>query len=286
MALFTDNTTTIITRLTKESTSLWKRILIPLAYGILPVIALVMIWQLVASTWTSMFFPAPSRIWGAAVKLFFSGDPSTLFLTSAVTTDIFGTVGRSLAGFALGSIVGIIAGTIIGRSVIVNALTSPIVEFLRSIPATATLPLFIILFGGEGGMRLAFISYTVMWFVLINTTAGVSTIHGTVLDMCKIFKISIVKVFLRVMIPAALPKIFAGLRIAITVALLAAVVSELVLSSNGIGYRLTIAQTQFNMGDLWAWMVVLAIIGFVFNTVMETLEKRLLAWDRLARTGG
>ena len=88
------------------------------------------------------------------------------------------------------------------------------------------------------------------------------------------------------MLPAALPKIFAGLRIAITVALLSAIVSELMLASNGIGYRLVIAQTQFRMGDLWAWMVVLALIGFVFNTVMEAVERRVLAWDRLARVGG
>lgn len=281
-----EDTTAIVTRMRRAGENRWRNALVSLAYAVVPVIALVAIWEWVATTWPSLFFPPPSRTWDAAVALFFSGTADTLFLTPAVTVDIAGTVSRALLGFALGSIVGIIAGTVIGRSMVVRDLTNPIVEFLRSIPATATLPLFIIIFGGEDGMRLAFIAYTVMWFVLINTAAGVSTIHGTVLDMCKTFRVPVLKVFFRVMLPAALPKIFAGLRIAITVALLSAIVSELMLASNGIGNRLVIAQTQFRMGDLWAWMVVLALIGFVFNTVMEAVERRVLAWDRLARVGG
>ncbi len=281
-----EDTTAIVARMRRASEKPWRRALVSFAYAVVPVVAFVLIWEWAATTWPSLFFPPPSRIWDAGVELFFSGPPETLFLTPAVTVDIAGTVSRALLGFALGSIVGIIAGTVIGRSIIIRDLTSPIVEFLRSIPATATLPLFIIILGGEDGMRLAFISYTVMWFVLINTAAGVSTIHGTVLDMCKTFRVPVLKVFFEVMLPAALPKIFAGLRIAITVALLAAIVSELMLASNGIGYRLVIAQTQFRMGDLWAWMVVLALVGFVFNTVMEAVERRVLAWDRLARVGG
>lgn len=282
----TDSTTTLATRATRASQGRGRRILVSLAYAILPVVALVILWQWGTTTWPSIFFPPPSRIGENSLQLFFSGPPETLFLTTAITVDTFGTVSRSLIGFAIGSIAGIVAGTIIGRSMIVRELTDPIVEFLRSIPATATLPLFIILLGGEDGMRIAFISYTVLWFVLINTTAGVSSIHGTVLDMGKTFRIPTLKVFLRVMLPAALPKIFAGLRIAITVSLLAAIVSELLLASNGIGYRLVIAQTQFRMADLWSWMVLLALIGFLFNTVMEAVERRVLAWDRLARVGG
>lgn len=281
-----DSTTTLATRATRSAERRGRRILVALAYAILPVVALVLVWEWATTASPSMFFPAPSRIWTNSLKLFFSGGAETLMLTPAITVDAFGTVSRALIGFALGSIGGIVAGTVIGRSMLVRELTDPIVEFLRSIPATATLPLFIIVLGGEDGMRVAFISYTVLWFVLINTVAGVSSIHGTVLDMGRTFRIPTGKVFLRVMLPAALPKIFAGLRIAITVALLSAIVSELMLASNGIGYRLVIAQTQFRMADLWSWMVLLALIGFVFNTVMEAIERRVLAWDRLARVGG
>jgi ABC-type nitrate/sulfonate/bicarbonate transport system permease component len=263
-----------------------RRFGVRLLYGFGALIVLVAIWQFVASTWPSLFFPPPSRIWDNAIKLFFSGPPESLFLTDAVTVDIASSLSRLLIGFVIGSAAGILFGAAIGRSAIVREVTDPIVEFLRSIPATATLPLFIILLGGDDGMRIAFIAYAVMWFVLINTAAGVGAIHATMLDMSRVFRLSRAKVLFRVIIPAALPKIFAGLRIGATVSLLAAVVSELMLATNGIGYRLVIAQTQFKMADLWAWIILLAVLGFVINTVMEFVELRLLGWDRLARVSG
>jgi ABC-type nitrate/sulfonate/bicarbonate transport system permease component len=257
-----------------------------LLYGFGLLLVLLVLWQVVTTTAPSLFFPPPSRIWDASVRLFFSGPPSSLFLGEAMTVDVAASLSRLLIGFVLGSAVGILVGSAIGRSAILREVSDPIVEFLRSVPATATLPLFIIVLGGDDGMRVAFIAYAVMWFVLINTASGVGAIHPTMLDMGRAFRLSRAKVLFRVVIPAALPKIFAGLRIGATVSLLAAVVSELLLATNGIGYRLVIAQTQFKMADLWAWIVLLAVLGFLINTVMEIIERRLLAWDRLARITG
>jgi len=250
-------------------------------FGVL--IVLLVLWQLATTTWRSLFFVPPLTIWDNTLTLFFSGPSESLFLTEAVTVDVANTMWRMLLGFALGAVAGILAGTIIGRIIEIRELTDPIVEFLRSIPATATLPLFIILLGAEDAMRIAFIAYSVMWFVLINTASGVSSIHRTLLETGRAFRVPAWKVLLRITIPAALPKIFAGLRIGTTVALLVAVVSELMLASNGIGYRLIIAQAQFRMADLWSWIVLLALIGFLLNTLMELIERRILAWDRLAR---
>jgi len=255
-----------------------------LLYGFGLLIVLIAVWQWVTVANPSLFFPPPSAIWDAFVKLFFSGPADHLFLTDAMTVDVAGTVGRMLLGFILGSCAGIFFGTIIGRSMVVREVTEPTIEFLRSIPATATLPLFIIILGGDDGMRVAFIAYAVMWFVLINTVSGVGSIHKTLIETGKTFRIGKVKTLFQIIIPAAMPRIFAGLRIGATVSLLAAVVSELMLSTNGIGYRLTIAQNMFKMADLWSWLVLLAILGFLLNTLMELLERWILSWDRLART--
>lgn len=263
-----------------------RTLLVKFLFGFGLLIVLIALWQFGTSTWKSLFFPPPSTIWDAIVKTFFSGEPETLFLTKAMTVDVASSLGRLLVGFVLGSVVGVLIGTAIGRSMALREVTDPIVEFLRSIPATATLPLFIILLGGDDGMRIAFIAYAVMWFVLINTASGVSSIHPTVIDVGRAFRIPRWKVLLRMVIPAAMPTIFAGLRIGATVSLLAAVVSELMLATNGIGYRLVLAQTGFRMAELWAWIILLAIIGFLINTLMEVLERRLLGWHRLARVTG
>lgn len=251
-----------------------------------PLIALILLWQWVTTAFPNKFFPPPLNIWLASQKLFFGGDASTLFLTSAITVDTAGTLYRLLAGFVLGAVFGILIGTAIGRSMVVRDLTTPIVEFLRSIPATATLPLFIILLGGEDAMRIAFIAYGVSWFVIINTAAGVSSVHVTQIEMGQIFKVSPVGVLLRIVLPASMPKIFAGLRIGITAALLLAVVSEFILATNGIGYQLVIAQSAFALRTMWAWMLLLAVIGLVLNLILELIEYLTLRWDRLSRLAG
>ena len=249
-------------------------------------IVLVLLWQWVTTAFPNRFFPPPLTIVTNSYDMFFTGPPSSLFLTEAMTVDTWGTVSRLLLGFVLGSAFGILIGMAIGRSLVVRDLTNPIVEFLRSIPATATLPLFIILLGGDDAMRVAFIAYGVSWFVIINTAAGVSAIHATQIEMGQIFKVSRAGVLFRIVLPAALPKIFAGLRIAITAALLLAVVSEFILATNGIGYELVVAQATFALTDMWSWILLLAILGLILNLLVELVEHNVLRWDRLARDAG
>ena len=249
-------------------------------------VVLVGLWQWAASGASSVFFPAPLDIAKQAHRMFLTGPASELYMTRAVTVDISQTLWRLLLGFAIGSLVGVVIGIAVGRSRSTREFADPIIEFLRSVPATATLPLFIILLGGDDAMRVAFIAYGVSWFVLINTAAGVSAIHATPLALGQVFRMPAWKVLLRIILPAASPKIFAGLRISLTGALLLAVVSEFMLATNGIGYQLIQSQTRFAIKDMWAWMLVLALLGFALNAVLEAVEHRFLAWDKLARTRG
>lgn len=251
-------------------------------FGLL--IILVVLWQLATVLTPSTFFPTPIDIGGNAWNMFFGGAAETFFLTEAIRDDTFQTMSRVLLGFALGSIAGVLIGTAMGLWRVVRNVTNPVVEFLRSIPATATLPLFIVLLGGEDGMRVAFIAYGISWFVLINTASGVGSIHPTQLSMGKAFRISKWRQFTKIILPAALPKIFAGLRIALTAALMLGIVSEFMLATNGIGFQLIQSQGRFQILDMWAWMLLLAVIGLLLNTILEAIERRLLTWHRLSRT--
>lgn len=249
-------------------------------------VVLVILWQWGTSAFPNVFFPTPLKIVERARLLFFGGGPETLFLTPAITVDTWGTLSRVFLSYLLGALWGLVVGTMIGRSLAVREVTSPIIEFLRSIPATATLPLFIILLGGDDGMRVAFMAYGLSWFVIINTASGVASVHPTPIEMGRIFRVSRFGVLLRIVLPAALPKIFAGLRIAFTAALLLGVVSEFLLATNGIGYRLVDSQTRFAVLDMWCWMLLLAVLGFLLNSLLDLIEYRVLAWDRQARDAG
>jgi len=258
-----------------------RRALISLGYFVIPIAVVIGIWQLVTIlNPPAPFFPQPFAIIANLWDLLF-GSPKAV--QQVFYGEFLQTVGRMALGFALGAIWGVIVGTIMGLWRGARETINPIVEFLRSIPATATLPLFIILLGGGDDMRVAFIAYGVSWFVLINTAQGVGAIHKTLLDVGKVFKISPARRIFRIVLPGAMPKIFAGLRIASTAALLLAIVSEFMLASNGIGYMLVQAQGRFQLLNMWSWMLALAILGLIINTLLEWIEGRILAWHRQSR---
>ncbi|QJU54151.1 ABC transporter permease [Herbiconiux sp. KACC 21604] len=257
-----------------------RSILVSIAYFIIPLAVLVALWQIATALWPSPFFPQPSAIGQNLLRLLFGGEQ---LATPVFTGDFLTTVGRMLAGYAIGAAWGVVVGTAMGLSRASRETVTPIVEFLRSIPATATLPLFIILLGGGDDMRVIFIAYGVSWFVLINTAAGVGSIHRTMLDLGKVFKISPVRRLFSIVLPAASPKIFAGLRIASTAALLLAIVSEFILATNGIGFQLIQAQGRFQLLDMWSWMLALALLGLLLNSLLDLVEGRVLSWHRLSR---
>src|SRR5699024_10061517 len=131
------------------------------------------VWQLVTQMWDNAFFPTPMTIFAALPSVLTDTGVSTG--TSPLVTDVVTSISRMTIGFFLGSIVGILGGVLLGWFVSAREYVFPIVEFLRSIPATAVLPIFIILLGLGSNMQILFIAYGVTWFVLINTASGVAT---------------------------------------------------------------------------------------------------------------
>lgn len=256
---------------TKKSGSGRTRTSAILSVGTLALV--VILWQALTTLFPSAFFPPPTRILEKIWELLI-GTAST----GSAFPDIAQTMWRALVAFCVAAIVGISAGLAIGLNQVVQSLFAPIVDFLRSIPKIALLPLFIILLGAGDGMRIAFIAFGCCFFILINTVKGVSSIDPIMLDMGRIFRVGRVGQWFRIVLPAALPQIFAGLRLATTMAILLGVLSELFLSSNGMGYRLLIAQSVFNLTEIWAWMIILAVFGLALNVVLGKLQNQLLGW--------
>lgn len=260
----------------------WQRALVSVAYFVVPLVIVIGLWQLATSIGPkNPFFPPPFAIMANLFNLLFGSEKA---IQSIFVGQFLTTVGRMALGFVIGAAWGVVIGTAMGLSRNARDVVNPIVEFLRSIPATATLPLFIILLGGGDDMRVVFIAYGVSWFVLINTSAGVGSIHKTMLDLGLVFRVSPIRRLFAIILPAAMPKIFAGLRIASTAALLLAIVSEFMLATNGIGFQLVYAQGKFNLLNMWSWMLALAILGLIINSLLELIERRVLAWHRLSRS--
>lgn len=244
----------------------------------LPIILLTA-WQIVGTISPNPFIPAPSKIGEYAWKLFFAGgaymSPDKAWFGQGLPT-----IGRALLGFALGSIWGIALGTFMGLSRLFRYSTSWVFEFLRAIPATAVLPIFVLFLGGSDAMRVAFIAYSLSLYVLINTANGVGSVDPALIMMGRAFRLSRPAIVARIVLPAALPQIYAGLRIGTIGATILAIVSEFFVADNGIGFQIRATSTSFNLPAMWSWILLLSIFGLVLNLVVEGVERRVLGWHR------
>ncbi|MEU8638411.1 ABC transporter permease [Amycolatopsis sp. NPDC048633] len=246
---------------------------------------LVVVWEFAARAGGSKFFPPPTEIAVAAAKLWFTGPASDLFLTDAVYDNVFPSLGRMLGGWALAAIAGITLGVLVGRSKKGMDYLGPLFAFFRSIPPPTLIPVFAVLFGLSSGMQLGSIIFGAIWPVLLNAVDGVRSVDQVKVETSRTFRTPKRYWVAMVVLPAAAPKIFAGLRVSLSISLLLMVVSELVGAYNGIGRSLMNAQQDFDFPTMWSWLVLLGILGYVFNTIFLAAERRVLAWQpaRLGR---
>jgi ABC-type nitrate/sulfonate/bicarbonate transport system permease component len=247
-------------------------------------IAFVLIaWELVTRGVREEYFPPPSRIFSTLVDLWFSGPASRLFLTERAVEDFTTSLGHLFAGWLISSLIGVVLGVGIGSSRVLNDLLDPVLQFLRAIPPPTLLPFFIIVFQLGATMQIITIAFGVMWPVLLNSADGVRTVDTLQLETARVFGLSRSLRMTKVVLPAASPKIFAGLRVSLAFALILMVLSELVGSTAGIGSQLIGAQRDFDLPRMWAGIVVLGVLGVLFNVGFMLLERRLLAWHSGAR---
>lgn len=246
-------------------------------------IALVIVWEYAARRAGSIFFPPPSEILQGAAALWLSGPPSRLFLSDGVFHDILPSLLRVLAGWSLAVAVGVLLGILIGRSPNLSDFVNPTLQFLRAVPGPALIPVFILLLGTESTMRVTLIAFGSVWPILLNTIEGTRTVDPLQLDTAQAFRLPRHARLRRIVLPAAMPKIFAGMRVSLSLAVILMVVSELVASTNGIGYRIQNAQIMFLLTDMWCGIVLLALLGYTLNWLFLKFEDRVLGWHRGAR---
>ena len=197
--------------------------------------------------------------------------------------DVIPSLFRLLSGWALAVLIGVPLGILIGRSRNLWDLVNPALQFLRAIPGPALIPIFIILLGTESTMRVTLIAFGSVWPILLNTIEGTRTVDPVQVDTVQAFRIPRHARLWRIVLPAALPKIFAGMRVSLALAVILMVVSELVASTSGIGYRIQNAQIMFLLTDMWCGIVLLALIGYTLNWLFLKFEGRVLGWHRGAR---
>jgi len=235
--------------------------------------AIVALWWLAShQQWVSkVFLPTPEAAWASLIDGLAGGDLGGFTLA---------TVGRMLVGWLCASVLGIALGALIGSSAAARAWLLPTLEFIRPLPASALLPLAIALFGLSPVMVLAVVSFGAMWPVLLNTVHGFATVHPRLGEVARGLQIPPGAFAVKFGLPNALPDILAGMRLALTVALIVTVVGEMIASQAGLGHAILLAARSFRAADLFAGVLLLGLIGLVSNSLLAAAEHRLLRWQR------
>jgi ABC-type nitrate/sulfonate/bicarbonate transport system permease component len=237
-------------------------------------VGLVVLWQVITIlvddpvSWPT-FVDVFARFWQIWVT-----DPS------AWVRSIAPSLARLLAGWVGAVAVGIGVGVLIGLSDRARDYVSPIIQFLRAIPPPALLPLFIVLLGIGDVMKAAMILFGSVWPILLNTADGVASVEPLQRETGRIYRIGFRDQLIRIVLPSAAPKIFAGLRVSLSIAVILMVISEIVATVNGVGFELVQAQRSFRSLDVWATIVLLGLLGYLLNALLGVVEGRALRWHR------
>ncbi|WP_327351106.1 ABC transporter permease [Streptomyces sp. NBC_01304] len=243
--------------------------------------AVVGLWQVAAGARDSVYFPPPARIARHAHDLWFSGPAGHAFLTGDALDNILPSLGRMATGFVLAAALGITLGVAIGRSRRTYALCNPVLQFARAVPPPALVPVFVVVLSFGTPMQLASIVLSAVWPVLINTAEGVRNTDPLRLEVAAVLRLNASQRLWLLLLPSALPRIFAGLRLSLSLSLILMVFSELLPgTANGIGFTLTDAQSRSDLLTVWAALLLLGTLGNLLNSGLLSVEKRLIGRGR------
>ena len=238
-----------------------------------PLVVLAALWLYTANA-ESYYYPPLGDIFTAFADT---------WLFERFSEDVLPSVGRLAAGYVIAAVLGIGLGVVLGQQPTLRRMATPIIEFLRAIPAPALIPFAILVLGVEDDSKIFLIAVVCIFPVLLNAIDGVAGVEPALLDTTKVYRIGSLDRLRYVVLPAAAPQIFAGMRTSLSLALILMVISEMVASTNGIGYFVLQSQRSFAIAEMWSGILLLGILGYLLNAVFMIVERRVLRWHRGAR---
>jgi sulfonate transport system permease protein len=240
---------------------------------VLPV-GLVAVWWWTSEGSTTSFYPPLSRVVDSLRED---------WLFEQVGSDLLPSLGRFAAGYLIAVAAGIGLGTLIGLAPRLRMASQPVIEFVRSVPPPLMLPFALVLLGVGNDSKVAVIALGSVWPVLLNAIDGVRGVDPLALDMARSFGMNRRTQVLRVMLPAASPKIAVGMRTALSVGLILMIISEMRGSTNGLGFQVLSAQRSFDSAGTYAGVIVIGVVGLIVNLGFVLAEARIMRWHRGAR---
>lgn len=246
-------------------------------YPAIVVIGFLVAWELgVHLGWLRpVQFPPPSKLATSLIELLTEGYPEGISLATHVAI----TVQRIVIGYVLALALAIPLGLLIGRVPVIDALTDPIIAFGRSVATLSLLPLAVVWFGTGEASKIFLIGYGCFWVMLSNVVAAVKNVDPILVRAARTMDVAGPALFRQVILPAALPRIFAGARISLGVGFMVIVGAEMIGTIQGLGALIMEARTFYRTDITMVGMFVIGVLGFAIAVGLEWFERRLLPWQ-------
>jgi NitT/TauT family transport system permease protein len=241
--------------------------------GVISILAGLALWEFLSRVVVAnaLFLAAPTQIFAAIYNLAVSGQ---LWPHISISGAEFGL------GYVIGSLIGIVVGFAMASSELAKKILQPWVSGLYATPTIALAPLFILWFGIGIWSKVVVVIVLVLFPVAINTEAGLRTTSARLIEMLRSFGATPRQIFFKLSLPSAMPFILAGLKLGIGRGLIAVVVAELFGSRAGLGRLISQSSDAFNMPELFAGVVILAVAGIVMTAGFSWMERVLVPWTR------
>lgn len=232
---------------------------------------LLLVWELGsrATPKLQLYFPPVSRIIAALGEALAAG---TIVQHGLIT------LGRFAQGFLLAALLAVLAGVLLGYFRALHSLLATLIELLRPMPSVAIIPVAILLLGIGDGMIVSVTVYASLWPILINTIDGVRSVDVTLIDTGRTFGLSSWRILRQIIFPAAAPYIVTGLRIGLSIALILVTTAEMIAGSKGLGFFILDEERAMNSANMYAGIVVVALLGYALNRLFLLLETRAMSW--------
>lgn len=246
-------------------------------------VAALVVWEVVTEQVEAPYFPPPSVFFPQLQLVWFSGPPAQLFLTDDALHSLLPSLAKLASGWAIAAVGGVLLGLALGRFRALAQYLDPVLQLGRAVPPPTLIPLFLVVFHLGTTLEIATIAFGVVWPVLLNTMDGAASVDRLQLDTAKVFRLGPFARLFRLILPSAAPKIFAGMRVSVSIALILMVIAELMGGGEGIGEDLVDAQRTFQLPAMWGFIVILGVLGYLLNTLFLVVERRSLRWYRGSR---
>jgi NitT/TauT family transport system permease protein len=231
------------------------------------------VWQLGVTDASLPYFSRPSLVVAKLHELLTHQD---------IYRHMYVTLVEIALGYALGAGFGLVLGFVLGRSSFLSAVFEPYVMGLYSIPKIALAPVFIVWLGLGMASKVAVVFVASFFLVFFNTYSGLLSINEELVRLARLMGASWPQTVMRVILPAAAPQIFLGLRTAVPYAVIGAVIGEYIGASEGLGYFILYASQTYDAPSLFAGIIILVAIVFLANFCLNRLEGRVIRWRKAA----